>query len=208
MRFIKLLTCVVGLLHSVNLMAQKYIETSPARWSTYNSKVNFNKDTIHLINTAGKTAFLWLNNTNFRNGVIELDVKGKDLAGQSFVGVAFHATDNENYDAVYFRPFNFKNPEKKERAVQYIDKPDNDWDKLRQQYPGKYEGAVNPVPDPNDWFHVRIVIDFPQVKVYLANAGTPSLQVEQISKRKEGKFGLWIDCDEGWFKNVKITRIN
>src|SRR5688500_20163452 len=101
MQFIKLFTCVLGLLHSVNLMAQKYIETSPAQWSAHNSKVNFKKDTIHLINTAGKTAFLWLNNTNFRNGVIELDVKGKDQSGQRFVVLVFHDTEDDNIYAVF-----------------------------------------------------------------------------------------------------------
>jgi hypothetical protein len=36
----------------------------------------------------------------------------------------------------------------------------------------------------------------------------PNLQVEQISRRKEGKFGLWIDGNEGGFKNVKVMRAN
>jgi len=44
----------------------------------------------------------------FANGVIEFDVRGKDLAQQSFVGVAFHGVDATSYDAIYFRPFNFK----------------------------------------------------------------------------------------------------
>lgn len=206
MRLAKLLTCILGLLNSFNSMAQKYIEPCPAQWPAYNSKVNFNKDTIHLINSSDKTAFLWLNNTNFGNGVIELDLKGKDLAGQSFIGVAFHAADNNNYDAIYFRPFNFKNPEKKERAIQYVDIPGNDWDKLREKYPGKYEGAVDPASDPNDWFHARIVLDFPRVTVFLNNSQVPGLQVEQLSNRKQGKLGLWIDSDEGWFKNIAITQ--
>src|SRR5258708_39949322 len=42
------------------------------------------------------------------DGTIELDVKGKDVLQQSFVGVAFHGVDGTTYDAIYFRPFNFK----------------------------------------------------------------------------------------------------
>jgi len=43
----------------------------------------------------------------FSNGTIELDIRGKDLFQQSFVGIAFHGVDNETYDGIYFRPFNF-----------------------------------------------------------------------------------------------------
>ena len=44
----------------------------------------------------------------FSNGTIEFDVKGKDVQGASFVGVAFHGVDGKTYDGIYFRPFNFK----------------------------------------------------------------------------------------------------
>src|SRR5438128_7059953 len=41
----------------------------------------------------------------FSNGTVEFDVRGKDVAQQSFVGVAFHGVDATTYDAIYFRPF-------------------------------------------------------------------------------------------------------
>ena len=51
----------------------------------------------------------WLNGVTFSNGVIELDIKGKDVLQQSFVGVAFHGTDiAPTKDVIYFRPFNFR----------------------------------------------------------------------------------------------------
>jgi hypothetical protein len=55
------------------------------------------------------------------NGTIEFDVRGKDVAQQSFVGVAFHGVDGATYDAIYFRPFNFKStaPVNLSHAVQY-----------------------------------------------------------------------------------------
>ena len=185
--------------------AQTRVSASPGKWTTDNSKAEFNKDTIHLINNGGKSALLWLNNSNFKNGVIELDIRGKDMVQQSFVGIAFHGLDSAHYDAVYFRPFNFKIPEKKDRAVQYIDKPDNDFAALREKHPGKYEHAIIPVPDPNDWFHVKIVIDFPHVKVYVNGSREPSLDVDQISDRKQGKIGLWIDSEDGWFRNLVLS---
>ncbi|HYS71748.1 MAG TPA: hypothetical protein VEM95_04935, partial [Thermoplasmata archaeon] len=64
----------------------------------------------------------YLEGIEFANGTIELDVKGKDVPQQSFVGVAFHGVDGTTYDAIYFRPFNFKaeDPARRIRAVQYI----------------------------------------------------------------------------------------
>ena len=86
--------------------------------------------------------------------------------------------------------------------------PGHDWDALRERNPGKYENAVNPMPDPNNWFHARIVIKFPEIRVFLNDSNEPSLIVDEINKRGEGKFGLWIDGNEGWFKNVVLSETN
>jgi hypothetical protein len=188
--------------------AQANINVDPEKWAPYNCSAIFDQGFIHVTNTAGKSASLWLKNINFKNGTIELDIKGKDVRGESFVGIAFHASDSEHYAAVYFRPFNFRDPERKGRSVQYVDIPGHDWDTLRERTPGKYENAVNPVPDPNDWFHARIAIKFPEIKVFLNDSNEPSLIVHEINKRGEGNFGLWIDGSEGWFKNVVLSETN
>jgi hypothetical protein len=62
---------------------------------------------------------------------------------QSFVGVAFHGVDGTTYDAIYFRPFNFKtdDPVRRIHAVQYISHPDNPWQKLRDGQPGETRAA-------------------------------------------------------------------
>src|SRR6185295_10939304 len=64
----------------------------------------------------------WLEGVNFANGIIELDIKGKDVLQQSFVGVAFHGVDEKTLDAVYFRPFNFRTTDSVRHihAVQYV----------------------------------------------------------------------------------------
>src|SRR5829696_1150726 len=61
----------------------------------------------------------------FANGTIEFDVKGKDVQGSSFIGIAFHGVDGTTYDGIYFRPFNFKTDDQARvvRAVQYISQP-------------------------------------------------------------------------------------
>lgn len=204
MRSIVLSTFILGFAYNLN--AQTSVKADPANWTSHNSTATFEKGTIYLKNASSGSALLWLNGFNFKNGIVELDIKGKDIRGQSFVGLAFHGLNNTHYDAVYFRPFNFKSREKKNMAVQYIDAPDNVWHVLRNKFPGKYENAVQPVPDPDDWFHVKIEVNTPDIKVYLNESNEPTLVVEKISTRNEGKVGLWIDSQDGWFRNITIRK--
>ena len=44
----------------------------------------------------------------FKQGTIELDLKGRNERQRSFLGVTFHALDNKTAEIVYFRPFNFQ----------------------------------------------------------------------------------------------------
>jgi hypothetical protein len=149
----------------------------------------------------------YLEGIEFANGTIELDLRGKDVQQQSFLGVAFHGVDGATYDAVYFRPFNFRaeDPERRKRAVQYISHPAYPWQKLRAEHPGKYEQAVTPVPDPNGWFHARIVVASPTVSVFVERANEPSLVVSQLSARGKGLIGLWAgNTSGGDFANLKL----
>ena len=142
------------------------------------------------------------------NGTIEIDLRGKDLQQQSFLGVVFHGVDANTYDAVYFRPFNFRaeDPARRVRAVQYVSHPTHTWDKLREAHPGRYEKGVNPVPDPNGWFHARVVVASPQVSVFVDGAMQPSLVVEQLSSRKKGRVGLWVgNGSAGDFANLRTA---
>ena len=133
-----------------------------------------------------------------------MDIKGKDIRGRSFVGIAFHGID-DSFDAVYFRAFNFKSPERNTHSVQYISHPTYTWSKLRKEFPQKYENVVNPVPDPNDWFHVKIDIQYPYVKVYVNNSETASLEISQLSEHKKGWLGLWVgNNSEGMYRNLVI----
>jgi hypothetical protein len=149
----------------------------------------------------------WLKGVEFSNGIIELDIKGKDVMQQSFVGVAFHGLNNETLDAIYFRPFNFqsKDPVRKIHAVQYVSHPDYTWAVLREKYNGKYEKAVNPAPNGNDWFHARIVVQYPKVTVFVNGNSEPSLVVDKLNDRKTGNIGLWVgNTSDGEFANLQI----
>ncbi len=149
----------------------------------------------------------YLRGIQFGNGTIEFDVKGKDVQGQSFVGVAFHGVDGTTYDAIYFRPFNFRteDPARRSHAVQYISHPTYTWQKLRAERPGSFEQPVSPAPDPNGWFHVRVVVASPKVSVFVGDAKEPSLVVNQLSDRTKGLVGLWVGNNSGGdFADFKI----
>lgn len=144
----------------------------------------------------------------FTDGVIEFDALGKSDPPQSnFLGVAFRVVDEKTYDAVYFRPFNFRtdDAEQKAHAVQYISHPKYRWFDLRKDKPGQYEKPIVPAPDGDAWFHARIVIEKPRVSVYVNDAKEPSLVVEELSDRKGGGIGLWMGRQGGHFANLKIT---
>jgi 3-keto-disaccharide hydrolase len=164
------------------------------------------RDVIRLSENSGD-GFAYFSGIEFTNGLLEFDVRGKDVQQQSFVGVAFHGLDEKTYDAVYFRPFNFKadDPVRRAHAVQYIAHPVYTWEKLRMEQPGKYEQPVNPVPNPNDWFHARIIVASPKVSVYVNGANQPSLTVSQLSNRNKGWVGFWVgNTSGGDFANFKI----
>jgi hypothetical protein len=176
----------------------------------------FNRDASRLVDGARKGVRLseapgegvaFLPGIELANGTIEFDVRGRDVAQQSFVGVAFHGLDKAAYDAVYFRPFNFKatDPVSRSHAVQYHSLPVYTWQKLRTDQPGRYEQAVNPVPDPNAWFHARVVIANPKVSVFVGDAKEPCLAVNLLNGRKKGLVGLWAGNNSGGdFANLTI----
>ncbi len=145
----------------------------------------------------------------FENGTIEFDVKGKNEPGKSFVGVAFHIQDEETFNAVYFRPFNFNNPDKirSGHSIQYISHPEFTWFKLRNDFPEQFENNVTPVPNPEEWFHAKITVKWPDVRVYVDYSNEPSLDVKMKSTFKKGKIGLWVgNGSDGAFRNLAVTK--
>jgi hypothetical protein len=149
-----------------------------------------------------------LNGIAFTNGVIEFDALGQSAPPQSnFLGIAFHAVDDGTHDAIYFRPFNFRaeDRERKIHAVQYVSHPDYPWFDLRKEKPGKYEQPIDPAPDGDAWFHARIVVEWPRVRVYVNAAKEPSLVVDALSDRKDKGIGLWVGPGKGgYFANLTI----
>jgi hypothetical protein len=150
----------------------------------------------------------WLNGVEFSNGIIEFDVRGKDVVQQSFIGVAFHGISRDSLEAVYFRPFNFQTTDAQRHLhmVQYVSHPEYTWDKLRAERTGIFEKPIPQAPAPTDWFHARIIVKYPSVKVYVNQDLKPCLEVTELSNRRDGRIGLWVgNNSDGDFANLVIT---
>ena len=166
------------------------------------------KNVIHL-DEKPDAGVAWLSEIEFSDGTIEFDLKGRNVPQKSFVGIAFHGVDDKTYDGIYFRPFNFKAEEieRKNHSVQYISLPANDWPKLRKEHPNAYEKPVNPVPEPDEWFHAKIMIEGKEVRVFVNDSKEPSLVIQQLSSQKTGKIGFWVGSESsGDFANLKIGK--
>jgi hypothetical protein len=155
--------------------------------------------------------FAWLTGVTFSNGIIELDIRGKDEFQRSFVGVALHGVDDSTFDAVFFRPFNFQttDPVRRIHAVQYVAEPEYPWEFLRDKFNGQCEKAVNPAPKGNEWFHVKIIVKYPKIMVFVNASPEACLTVEKLNKRTSGKIGIWVgNNSDGDFANLQITPLD
>ena len=159
------------------------------------------------LNAASDDGLAWIAGVELSEGTIELEIKGKNEPGRSFVGIAFHGQNNRVFDAVYLRPFNFQaaEPERRSHAIQYISMPEHDWSELRKSHPGKYEFAITPAPDPDSWVRLKLVVKGKNVAAFVNGADAPALTVELLNDRLKGKVGLWVgNGSDGWFRNLKV----
>jgi hypothetical protein len=150
---------------------------------------------------------VWLPTKGFKNGKIFVRMRGKDVLQRSFVGVAFHGLNDSTYDAVYCRPFNFfaKDSVRKIHAIQYISHPIFTWKKLREERNGVFEKEIINPPNPNDWFTMTLIIDKKSVKAFINQDLKPSLVVEKLNDRQNGRLGIFVgDGAGGDFERIMI----
>jgi len=145
-------------------------------------------------------------NVVFSTGSIEIDLKGKNVRQRSFLGVAFNVVDEKTFEAIYFRPFNFRAEEPmRRRAVQYVAWPQNTWEHLRTSSPGKFENAISPAPDPDNWFHAKIEVSDEVVRVFVNHAREPCLVVRRLSRGGIARpAGLFVDSSDGNYANLVL----
>lgn len=151
----------------------------------------------------------WVDGVDFQNGTIEVRIRGKNNPGRSFVGVAFRGVDDETYDAIYFRPFNFlaDNDLSRSHSVQYVSHPEFTWARLREEHTDVYENPLLNPPDPDQFFRARIVVEKPEVRVYIGDETEPCLVVDELSDRLGGRVGLWMgNGSDGDFAELVIRK--
>lgn len=206
--FTLLVLCVTTVVFAQKITPDISKITDKNTWKTHNRNAfaeTKNNETVLMVDARKNDGLVINQDVEFENGTIELDIKGKDVLQRSFVGMAFHIQDAETFNAVYFRPFNFKKPERSHHSVQYICHPEFPWHKLRKDFPEQFENPVKPVPDPGGWFHATIKVDWPMVRVYVDNHKEPSLEVKMKSNFKKGKIGFWTgNGSDGSFKNLVV----
>jgi hypothetical protein len=150
---------------------------------------------------------VWIDGVSLSEGTIEVDIRGRDVLQRSFLGVAFHGKDDQTYEAVYLRPFNFRAPDaaRKHHAAQYMMLPSFDWPKLREQFPEEFEGGVDSSVAPAEWVTLRIVVRGSRVQAY-AGSATAVLDVRKLGDLAGGRVALWTgNNSDGDFANLRIT---
>lgn len=160
------------------------------------------------VSSASGNGVAWVEGSDFQSGTIEVDVRGREYMGQSFVGVAFHRKDDRTYEAVYVRPFNFRasDPIRKQHAVQYITLPEFDYDRLRRDSPEEFENPVDPSLAPTDWVRLRVVVGGGKLQIYVGPVNETTLEVRKLGQLYGGQVGLWVGNESGGdFANLVVT---
>jgi pimeloyl-ACP methyl ester carboxylesterase len=187
---------------------QKPAIDNPALWQIINRNLlAATKDSV-VLDAAADVGLYLLKDQTFTPTTIEFDVRGENKMNESFVGIAFNLQNEQTYEAIYLRPFNFYNPDtiRRWRAVQYIYMPNHPWEKLRADHPGQYENRIVQAPNPDKWFHVKITLVEQEIKVFIDNKPQPSLVVKSLSAHRSGKIAFWVgNGARGSFANLVIT---
>ena len=166
-----------------------------------------NKKGVHVSEKEGP-GVVWVEGTDFAQGTIEIDIRGRDVLQRSFVGVAFHRKHDNAYEAVYLRPFNFRasEPDRHQHAVQYIALPEYDWARLRKEFPEEFENPVDGSVSPTDWIPLRVVVSGQRIQIYVGSVQTPALEVRKLGSSERGAVGLWVgSTSDGDFANLRIN---
>lgn len=166
------------------------------------------EDGVLCVDARPGDGLVWIDGVSLGEGTIELEIRGEDRPGQSFVGVAFHGQDDKTFEAVYLRPFNFQaaEPERRAHAIQYISMPEHDWRVLRSAHPGKYEAALDPAPQPTAWVRLKLEVSRERIAAFINGAESPALEVERLGAYPTGNVGLWVGHQSsGAFRHLVVS---
>jgi sugar lactone lactonase YvrE len=154
------------LLMSVFVSAQEdIIDFESDRWALQGAKVVTHLDQKSLMGTA------ILKDVEFGNGVIEVDVAFE--GSRCFAGIMFHIHQGRNFEDFYLRPHKSKFPD----ALQYT--PVANGIGCWQLFNGDGFTALTEIPY-NQWIHVKLEVSGTQARVFLDNAESPALVINDL----------------------------
>ena len=214
------LHAVIGfLLLGAALMAQSNVAITPAHMTldgVLASPVRHNnRDALRLIEADNKRGggMAIVNGLKFRDGTIEVDVAGRrgpnaEPSDRGFVGVVFRLTaDRGKSEYIYLRPDNGRADDQVRRnhSVQYSSHPDFPWQRLRKEFPEKYESYVD--LEAGAWTRMRIDVSGTTARLYVHDNAQPNLIVSDLKHGvSEGGVALWIGPgSEAFFANLRVT---
>ncbi|MBI4908644.1 MAG: hypothetical protein HY820_33805 [Acidobacteria bacterium] len=154
-----------------------------------------------------------LTTPDFQDGVLEVEVAGQPGGGagggaRGFVGVAFRiASDRSKFDVFYLRPTNGRAEDQVRRnhSAQYVSFPDWPWQRLRKEFPEKYETYVDLVP--GEWTKVKIEVRGAKARLYVHGNAQPTLLIDDVKTLSKGQVALWIGPGtDAHFTNLKISK--
>ncbi len=207
----KIITVITIILISINAFSQQEISLSNKlqnkKIKVVNRSISLFGDQLNAIEMDAKNGdgIGIIEDMEFEKGIIEIEFLGENNPGKSFIGIAFNIQNDQTYEAIYFRPFNFvaKEQIRKEHMVQYIYHPEFTWRRLREEKTGEFENEIKMPPNPDDWFKAIIHIEERTVKVYIDNVSEPILIVDRLTSTLSKKIGIWTGFgSSGRFRNL------
>jgi Domain of Unknown Function (DUF1080) len=183
-----------------------------AEIATYNGRRALHLSPLPDHKDADDAVIAIVTGTDFKNGMIEVEVAGSPRAGapadsRGFIGILFRVQDRgargENF---YLRPTNGRADDQLRRnhSVQYESMPDFPWYRLRKENPGVYESYVD--LEPGVWTKIKIVVSGTKAQLYVNGADQPCLIVNDLKLGDtHGQIGLWAHSStDGYFSNLTV----
>ncbi len=162
-----------------------------------------------------EATFVRIKDLDFKDGIIEVKVlsrlhKKARPSDRGFIGIAYRINeDNSKFECMYIRPTNGRADDQVRRnhSIQYFAFPDFKFDRLRKEFPEKYESYAD--MGLNEWIKVKIEVKGKQAKLFLNDNKQPSLIVNdlKLGENVSGALGLFVDVGtEGYFRDLKVTK--
>ena len=175
-----------------------------------------NRDAIRLLESDSSRNTLGIaiiNGITFKDGAIDVDVAGRRGPNaapddRGFIGLAFRISPNaERFEYIYLRPDNGRVDDqiRRNHATQYGSHPDFTFQRMRKEFPEKYESYVD--LEYGAWTHMRIEVAGTTAKLFVHGAAQPALVVTDLKLGlAEGGIALWIGSGtEGFFSNLRVS---